>query len=169
MSIEALINRWKETRSGLLEEVALIPADKFAFKPADESRTIAELLQHIIQTQKVLSNELCRPDTNLGKGFPALIKEHASGVDSINDKEGLTRALEQSMDEAASTIENFGDEPLKETTTRFDGRAIQKIEFLNFIVAHEMYHRGQLTVYQRVLGIEPVMTIRFKKFFATNN
>ena len=36
--------------------------------------------------------------------------------------------------------------------TRFDGKQCTKIEMLNFVVAHEMYHRGQLTVYERLLG-----------------
>jgi uncharacterized damage-inducible protein DinB len=29
-----------------------------------------------------------------------------------------------------------------------------------------MYHRGQLTVYQRLLSIEPALTGRLKKLFA---
>ncbi|HMG36427.1 MAG TPA: DinB family protein [Blastocatellia bacterium] len=169
MSIEALINGWKDVRNGFLEEVELVPADKFDFKPADECRSLAELLQHIVQTQRVLVGELCRPDTNLGKGFPALIAEHASGVDSINDKEGLIKSLAESMDDAALKIQGFGAEALNEPTTRFDGKQSPKVEFLNFIMAHEMYHRGQFTVYQRLLGIEPALTTRFKKLFATQS
>ncbi|HAF15107.1 MAG TPA: hypothetical protein DHU55_06615 [Blastocatellia bacterium] len=29
-----------------------------------------------------------------------------------------------------------------------------------------MYHRGQLTVYERLLNIEPALTQRFRKLFA---
>ncbi len=35
---------------------------------------------------------------------------------------------------------------------------------LQFTLAHEMYHRGQLTVYQRLLGIEPALTEQFRRF-----
>ena len=34
---------------------------------------------------------------------------------------------------------------------------------LKFIVSHEMYHRGQVTVYERLLGIEPAMAKCFFK------
>jgi len=37
--------------------------------------------------------------------------------------------------------------------------------FVSFAVAHEMYHRGQLTVYERLLKIEPALTRRFRKAF----
>ena len=50
---------------------------------------------------------------------------------------------------------------------RFDGKEISKFDFLNFAVAHEMYHRGQLTVYERLLGVEPALTQYFNKKFAT--
>jgi uncharacterized damage-inducible protein DinB len=43
---------------------------------------------------------------------------------------------------------------------------MSKLDFLNLAVAHEMYHRGQLTVYLRLMGIEPALTRRFKKVFA---
>ncbi len=49
---------------------------------------------------------------------------------------------------------------------RFDGKEMSKLEFLQFAVSHEMYHRGQLTVYERLLHIEPALTQRFKKLFA---
>ena len=48
---------------------------------------------------------------------------------------------------------------------RFDGKEITKFDFLNFGIAHEMYHRGQLTVYERLLGVEPALTQYFNKRF----
>ncbi|HTF37176.1 MAG TPA: DinB family protein [Blastocatellia bacterium] len=53
--------------------------------------------------------------------------------------------------------------------TRFDGKQCTKIEMLNFVVAHEMYHRGQLTVYERLLGIEPALTQFFRKMMSASS
>jgi uncharacterized damage-inducible protein DinB len=50
-------------------------------------------------------------------------------------------------------------------TKRFDGKEMTKTAFMSFAIAHEMYHRGQLTVYERLLGIEPALTQRFRKAF----
>ena len=60
MSAEALIKLWKECRLGLISEVEKIPADQFNFKATPETRSIAELLQHIIQSQCLLVGELSR-------------------------------------------------------------------------------------------------------------
>jgi uncharacterized damage-inducible protein DinB len=32
-----------------------------------------------------------------------------------------------------------------------------------------LYHRGQLTVYERLLNIEPALTTRFKELFAARS
>jgi len=53
--------------------------------------------------------------------------------------------------------------------TRFDGKQCTKLEMLNFVVAHEMYHRGQLTVYERLLGIEPALTQFFRKMMSASS
>jgi uncharacterized damage-inducible protein DinB len=52
--------------------------------------------------------------------------------------------------------------------TRFDGKQMIKITFMSFAIAHEMYHRGQLTVYERLLGIEPALTSVFEKSSANH-
>jgi uncharacterized damage-inducible protein DinB len=59
---------------------------------------------------------------------------------------------------------NASDE-LGNEMKRFDGKSITKHACISFAIAHEMYHRGQLTVYLRLLGVEPVLTRRFRKLF----
>ena len=70
------------------------------------------------------------------------------------------------MDDAETTLRGAGDE-LDKTMNRFDGKEIVKSDFVRFAIAHEMYHRGQLTVYERLLEIEPAMTKVFKRIFAS--
>jgi uncharacterized damage-inducible protein DinB len=55
---------------------------------------------------------------------------------------------------------------LGDSIMALDGKPKIKTDFLNFVISHEMYHRGQLTVYERLLGIEPQLTQRLKKLFA---
>jgi len=167
MSIDALISSWRDVRNGLIDEVSLVPEDKFSFQATPNTRTIAQILQHIIQTQKTLVGEVCRPDTNFGKGFSALFQEHASGVAEVEGKDALLKLLAESMDQAEAQIRSFGEESLQTLTARFDGKQVPKEDFIAFSISHEMYHRGQLTVYERLLNIEPALTTRFKKFFAT--
>ena len=53
-------------------------------------RSVAELLQHLVESQKFLVGEACRPDTNLlRKSFAENIKDYAPDVRTVNDKEAI--------------------------------------------------------------------------------
>jgi uncharacterized damage-inducible protein DinB len=165
MSVENIIDGWREVRNGLIDEANQIPADQFGFQPAPDSRPVRRLLQHIVESQKFLVGEACRPDTNLMRAsFADNVKAYAPGVPEVTEKEALLDLLRTSMDEAAEQLRAAGDE-LKNSMKRFDGKEMNKLAFMSFAIAHEMYHRGQLTVYERLLQIQPALTTRFRKAF----
>ncbi len=165
MSIEGIIGSWKEARSGLADEAAQIPDDKFSFQATPDTRSVAQILQHIIESQKMIVGEACRPDTNLlRQSFADQIKHYAPGVSEVRDKNGLLNLLRTSMEESEAQLLAAAEE-LKNKMKRFDGKDMAKHSFLSFAIAHEMYHRGQLTVYERLLNIEPVLTRKLKKVF----
>ncbi len=167
MSLDRLIESWSEVRAGLIKEASQVPEDKFSFRATPDTRSVAEVLQHIIESQKLLVGESCRTETNLRRqSFADHIREYASEVAEVKDKNGLIELLRSSMEMAEASIRGCG-EGLQATMQRFDGKEVTKLDFLNFAVAHEMYHRGQLTVYERLLGVEPALTQYFKKLFAT--
>ena len=165
MSLDSLIDNWKEVRAGLIDEAETIPADQFGFKATPDMRSVAGVLQHVVEAQKTLIGEVCRADTNLlRQSFADQIKAYAPGVSQIDEKELLIDLLRTSLDDTEACLRGASDELQKEMK-RFDGKQIAKHDFLAFAIAHEMYHRGQLTVYLRLLGIEPVLTKRFRKIF----
>lgn len=167
MSAETIIGLWQDTRAGLIQEVEKIPEDQFSFRATPETRSVAELLQHIIEAQKTLVGETCRIDTNLRRqSFAAHIAEYAPRVKDVTQKDELIQLLRTSMDETVDRIAAWSDK-LDESMARLDGKQTPKSAFLAFMVSHEMYHRGQLTVYERLLNIEPVLTGKLKKLFAS--
>jgi hypothetical protein len=135
MSLDRLIESWKEVRAGFIEEVGQIPPDQFSFKATPETRSIAALVQHVVEVQKVLTGESCRSDTNLMRqSFADHIKEYAADVGSVNDKNGLLELMRSSMEMAEATIRTCGD-GLKESMQRFDGKELSKLDMLNFAVS----------------------------------
>jgi uncharacterized damage-inducible protein DinB len=169
MSLDNLIDTWREVRSGLIDEMSLIPEDRFSFKATSDTRSIEEVLKHIIGAQKVLVSEMCRSDTNLRREpVPGMLKRYAPELETAGGKAGLIDLLGKSMDWAADTLRSYGIDALQEPTQRFDGKTTTKFYFLNFMMAHEMYHRGQLTVFERLLGIEPALTARFNRLAANS-
>ena len=165
---EQIIDQWQDVRNGLIKEVELIPAQQITFKPAAESRSVIELLQHIVESERMLAGEMCRENTNFQRGFVALMADHTGGVKDAKTKEAMIELLRSSMGETKKRVLGFGDASFEKMMRRFDGKECTKLAMLNFTVSHEMYHRGQLTVYERVLGIEPALTQLFKKMMATN-
>jgi uncharacterized damage-inducible protein DinB len=150
----------------LINEVEQIPADQFSFRASSETRTVSELIQHIVEAQKFLVGEACRAESNLRRqSFADHIKEYASDVSSISDKPGLISLLGTSMDDAEACLRASSNQ-LGDMIMGLDGKPKHKTDFLNFVISHEMYHRGQLTVYERLLGIEPKLTQRLKQFMA---
>ena len=163
---DEICEAWKEVRNGFIKEVESIPADQFGFRAAEGSRSVLEILQHIVESERVLTSEICSDDTNLKRPPLELIAEHASHVKDAGTADAILELLRGSLDESTQLVREYGDERLEQMMTRFDGKQLLKRVMLNFIVAHEMYHRGQVTVYQRLLGIEPALTQFFKQLAA---
>ena len=164
--IDEICEAWKEVRNGLIKEIESIPADQFGFRAAEGSRSVLEILQHIVETERVLTGQICSEDTNLARPPLELIAEHASQVKAADTRDAIIELLQSSLDESTQRIRECGDERLEQMMTRFDGKQVRKLAMLNFVVAHEMYHRGQVTVYQRLLGVEPALTKFFKQLVA---
>lgn len=166
MSAEMIVKLWKDVRNGLIDEVEKLPDDQMSFRATPETRSIAELIQHIVETQKILAGEACRENGNLRRqSFAAHGAEYAAGVRDVSDKQGLIDLLRSSMESTETDIRSNADK-WEEMVGGIEGKPISKAAFLSFAVSHEMYHRGQLTVYERLLNIEPVLTVKLKKLFA---
>jgi|SRR5262245_59151035 len=166
MSAEMIIKLWTDVRNGLIDEVEKIPDDQMSFRATPETRSIAELLQHVVETQKILVGEACRENGSLRRqSFADHGKEYAAGVRDVSDKQALIELLRGSMESADSLMRSNLDK-WEEPVGGLDGKPTSKAAFLTFACSHEMYHRGQLTVYERLMNIEPALTDRLKKFFA---
>jgi len=166
MSIDRIIEGWKEIRAGLIEEVTQIPAEQFSFRATPETRSVSEVIQHIIESQKTLVGEAARNETNLMRQtLEDHAKEYAPDVAGVTDKNGLLELLRSSMETSEASIRAAG-ETLNEAGRGLGGRELRKIELVTFAISHEMYHRGQLTVYERLLQVEPALTRRFRAMTA---
>jgi uncharacterized damage-inducible protein DinB len=87
----------------------------------------------------------------------SLVRRSKTGRDAI------TAPLRPSLASSSEKIVRFGEEKLDQLMTRFDGQKVTKTAMLQFALAREMRHCGQLTVYQRLLGIESALTERFRR------
>jgi len=162
-----MLDVWKEVRAGFIAELAQIPAEQFGFQATPESRSVAGIIRHIVEAQKFLTGELCQPDTDF-KRVPIrqLVERHAAEAHSGGDKEELIGSLRSTMESAEKALREFGEEALSEKVQGMDGKKMSKLHFLYLYITHEMYHRGQISVYERLMQIEPALTAKVREFLA---
>ena len=161
--LDETLEAWSDVRQGLIEELENIPEDKFDFRPTPEVRRVTEMVQHILEVALMMTGELTRPDTDFRRApWPELLALYASQVGQANGKAELLALLRSSMVEAEEKFRSAGELELCQFITRFDGRQGTKMAWLHHGIAQEMYHRGQLVTYARLMGIEPALTRRIR-------
>ncbi len=161
--LDETLEAWWDARNGIIEEVENIPADKFDFRPTAEVRSVREMVQHIIEVAMLVTGELARPDTNLQRmPFDELIKHYGGAAYKAKTKKALVVLLRSQMQEAEEKFREAGELSLWQFIERFDGKQGTKMQWLHHGIAQEMYHRGQLATYARLLGLEPALTKRIR-------
>ena len=160
-----LARNFRIVRKNTLALATEIPEERYGFRPTPESRSVAEILVHIVvASQGNYRNQAVRKiATYVGVDFPALIRERLE-----REKQLATASKAQLLEELRSDGENWGayldtvpDETLAQIIP-FPEHAVppakSRFEMLLSVKEHEMHHRAQLMVYQRLLGLVPHLT-----------
>ncbi len=161
--LEETFEAWRDVRAGLADEVRNIPARHFDFRPTPEVRSVRELVQHILEVAMFMTGELTRTDTNLRRRpWPKLLAMYATPAYEARTKQQLISLLRSQLKDAERRFRAAGELALYQLITRFDGEQGTKFTWLQHGIAQEMYHRGQLALYARLLGLEPALTQRIR-------
>ncbi len=154
MSLSAsLLPSFDQVIAGTRQLLETIPDDRLDWKPHAKSYTIGELGSHLANlpswTVPTIEQDALdvAPD---GGGAPTM-----AAFDSVA---GMVAALDESAAAARTAIEAASDETLMGNWTlllageaKFTAPRIGVLR--SFIVEHMIHHRGQLTVYLRLLDV----------------
>lgn len=161
--LDETLEAWQDARFGLIDEVENIPEDKFDFKPTEETRSVREMVVHILEVAMMMTGELTRSDTNFRRApWPKLLSMYAEDAYKAESRKELLALLKSQFEEAEQKFRAAGELHLMQYMQRFDGQPGTRFTWLQHGIAQEMYHRGQLTTYQRLMGIEPALTKKIK-------
>jgi uncharacterized damage-inducible protein DinB len=161
--LEETLEGWRDVRQGLIEEVENIPEDRFEFRPTPEVKNVSELVQHILEVALMMTGELTRSDTDFRRApWPELLDLYAAPVKAATTKAQLLNLLRASIGEAEQRFVEAGELHMLQFITRFDGEQGTRMAWLQHGIGQEMYHRGQLVLYERLMGIEPALTRRIR-------
>ncbi len=157
--LDEALDGWRFARQGVIAELENIPAESFDFSPAPGVRTVAELTRHILESGMVMAGELTHPGGNFTRqSYPEFLKEYAGDLDQRQDKATLIELLRRSLENGTEKFREAGEIMLLQQIMQFNGEPATRLSWMSHGIAHEEYHRGQLCVYARLLGLVPALT-----------
>ena len=153
---------FRTVRGNTIQVAQDIPEDKYGFRAAPESRTIGETLVHIalssgfqhhIQSNKIGDLQLVN--------FPELMQKATAQENVQRSKADIVTLLTTEGEKFASFLEGLPESFLGERVTMMPGSepaTKSRFEMLLSPKEHEMHHRAQLMVLQRMCGLTPHLT-----------
>ncbi|MHC4994387.1 MAG: DinB family protein [Planctomycetota bacterium] len=153
--MESICQEFEEEAEATRRVIEALPADQLDFKPHEKSMTAGKLAQHIVTVPAFMCDVMRAGEfkyDDMGDEPPAL--------DSIDALLGALDAGLEAVRAAAADIDDVaamapwrltkGGETLMEVPTLVVARS--------FMLNHLYHHRGQLTVYLRLMGV-PVPSV----------
>ena len=137
-----------------------IPESEFGFRATPTTRSIAETLAHIAwlpSFDRVIHEEL-HLDSLEGFDFPALLESSAAEEKRSRTKPEILELLRTEGERSASWVEQLPEAFLAERVHLPGGGSTSRFEMLMATKEHELQHRAQLTVLERMLGLVPRVT-----------
>ena len=158
-----LAEGFRTVRKNTIHIAEEIPEDQYGYRPAPDTRTVAQLLTHIAFGYKfqhqVHAKE--RRTTLEGFEFPALMQRLGAEEQQPRTKPQILQLLRSNGEEWAVWLTGLSDVCLRERVAMPAGMtppAKSRLEMILSVKEHEMHHRGQLMLIERLLGIVPHLT-----------
>jgi uncharacterized damage-inducible protein DinB len=148
-----------------------IPDEHYGFRPTPESRSVAQLLTHIAivpQLQEEI-HAIEKRTTLEGFDFPGFMMRMMEDEQTARPKDKIIELLQTEGDRFGGWLGSVSDEFLAERVAMPAGMVAAgktRFEMLLGLKEHEMHHRAQLMLMERLLGIVPHFTRQMQARFA---
>jgi uncharacterized damage-inducible protein DinB len=157
-----LADSFRTVRTNTIVLAEEIPAEKYDFTPVAGVRTVGGHLAHIVVNPRwqmeVHRNGIDFIDFPM---FGQRLAQATAEEQMLRSKDEIVAALKSEGEQFASFLASLSEAKLAETV-RFP-EPVQppeksRLEMLLGVKEHEMHHRAQLMLIQRLLGIVPHLT-----------
>ncbi len=148
-----------------------IPEEKYGFRAAPETRTVAQTLYHVAAAPKVQQqiHAVERRSTLEGFDFLGLIRRLIAEEQTPRTKAQLITLLREDGERWAAWMEQLSDDFLAERVQYPAGMSPAsktRFEMLIGVKEHEMHHRAQLMLVERMVGVVPHLTRQMQERMA---
>jgi uncharacterized damage-inducible protein DinB len=156
-----LAQSFRTVRNNTIQIAEDIPEDKYDFKPSPESRTIGQTLTHmaVATTFPMMLHGERIPIEKID--FGEYMKKVGAEEAKPRNKAAIVALLKDSGDAFAAMLETLSEPFFSEVITFRPGAEPPSRTRFDMLLAakeHEMHHRAQLMVMERMIGIVPHLT-----------
>lgn len=158
-----LAESFRTVRKNTITIAQEIPEERYGFRPAPNTRTIGELLTHIAQLYIVQYqvHSVEHRSSLEGFDFPALMQRLVAEEKVQRRKDQTLEMLRSSGVKWADWLEGLTESFLGDRVEMRAGMtpsSKSRFEMILSVKEHEMHHRGQLMLIERMLGVVPHLT-----------
>jgi uncharacterized damage-inducible protein DinB len=161
---------FRQVRGNTIQMAEEIPEAQYGFQAAPECRTVAQTLAHIAVLPRF---QLHVHQNGIGDfrtlNFMELIQPLMAEEATPRSKAEILALLESEGEKAAAYLAGLSESMLAERVVMPTGSeppTKTRFEMLMSLKEHEMHHRGQLMVIQRILGLTPHLTRQMRERMA---
>jgi len=151
---------FRTVRKNTIQVAEDIPEEKYGFRAAPDTRTVAQTLAHIAMIPR-LNREMGTATSMEGVDFQKLFAEMSAEEATPRTKTELVKWLRESGEDFAKWLEALKEDVLAQVVTFPAGSPAPsrtRFDMLLGVKEHEMHHRAQLMLVERMLGITPHLT-----------
>jgi uncharacterized damage-inducible protein DinB len=160
-----IADSFRTVRKNTIQVAEDIPEDRYSFRAAPDTMTVAEILAHLASGTEWarIAHTVERKDFLGFEDFGRLMGDAQAYAASLTSKAEILSALTTKGESFAKAVEAMTEAQLGEHVKfppPLDPPSKARFEMLLGIKEHEMHHRGQLMLLQRMIGIVPHLTRR---------
>jgi len=158
-----LAESFRTVRKNTITIAEELPEEQYSFRPAPNTRSVGELLAHISLAytfQYQIHGQEHRTSLE-GFDFPSLMQRLVAEEKVPRTKDQILEMLRSSGAKWAGWIEGLSESFLGERVQMRAGMtpaAKSRFEMILSVKEHEMHHRGQLMLIERMVGVVPHLT-----------
>jgi uncharacterized damage-inducible protein DinB len=168
-----LAQAFRTVRKNTIQIAEEIPEDKYDFRPTEGTRTVGESLKHIavstlwpMRAHGAHGQRIAALTIDM---FGEVMAATQAAEAKMHSKADILKTLQDNGEEFATFVEGLSDDVLAEIVTlppQTGQPPKTRFEMLLSPKEHEMHHRGQLMLVERMLGITPHLTRQMQERMA---
>ena len=166
-----LAESFHTVRKNTIQVAEDIPEDKYDFKAAADVRSVEKLLTHIVLATRFQYqiNAIEKRTSMEGFNFPALMQEIMAEEAKPRTKAQIIELLRSEGERWANFVSEVSDDFLAQVVMMPPGGTPPqrtRFDLISSVKEHEMHHRGQLMLIQRMIGVVPHLTRQMQQRMA---